>query len=154
MRKERAERFNPFPFIVKPYNPEGHRINGQSIMEKLSNKILRYADTEYNHAVNYRHMYNAPVTVNYGPKHGRKKYIISAGTSDHIEIWEDGIFLYVIAQNNGLSYIGMDVINTEAGEIDGQVFLNEEDCTDPGHPAAGILDKDSQEQIKILCEYL
>ncbi len=119
-----------------------------------SASLLQYGDTNYNHAVNYRHLYNAPITLNFGEKHKRTKYILSAGTQDHITLLQDGIFIYVIAQNNGLSYISLQVINTEAKEIEGEVFLNEQDCTHEENFSAGILDMDEEQQLKILFEYL
>ncbi len=116
--------------------------------------LLHYGDTKYNHAVNYRHLYNAPITLNYGDKHKRVKYILSAGTSDHIEVLKDGIFIYVVFQNNGLSYISLQVINTETKEIEGEVFLNAQDCTFEENMSFGILDMDTDQQLKILFEYL
>lgn len=124
-------------------------------MLQLSNKYLIYSDTNYNHAVNYRHLYNAPVTLNFGEKHNRAKYILSAGSSDNIELWQDGVFIYVLSQNNGLSYIGLQVINTETKEEEGNVFLNEQDCTgDENTLSYGILEQDSETQLKTLFEYL
>jgi hypothetical protein len=123
-------------------------------MKQLSNSLLIYSDSNYNHAVNYSHLYNAPVTLNFGEKHNRAKYILPSGNSDNIELLQDGIFIYVISQNNGLSYISLTLINTESKEIEGNVFLNEQDCTLEENFSFGILDKDSEEQIKILSEYL
>jgi len=124
-------------------------------MQTLSKNILHYGDTNYNHAVNYRHLYNAPITLNYGPKHGRTKYILNAGTSDHITLLQYGIFIYVINENSGLSYIGLQVINTELKEVEGEVFLNDGDIEDGGgNLSSGILELDCEAQLKILCEYL
>ena len=124
-------------------------------MLQLKKNILTYQDENYNHAVNYESsLYNFPITLNYGAKHDRTKYILSAGTSDNIELWQDGIFIYVLAQNNGLSYISLMVINTELKEVEGNVYLNEQDCTMEENMSFGILDMDSEAQIKILCEYL
>jgi hypothetical protein len=124
-------------------------------MLQLSNNLLIYADGNYRHAANYSHsFYNAPITLNFGEKHNRTKYILTAGSSDNIELWQDGIFIYVLAQNNGLSYISLMLINTESKQVEGNVFLNEQDCTFEENYSFGILDKDSEEQIKILCEYL
>lgn len=119
-----------------------------------TSSLLNYGDLSYNHAVNYRHLYNAPITLNYGEKHNRSKYILNAGTSDHIELWQDGIFIYVLSQNNGLDYISLQVINTETNQDEGSVFLNQEDCTNEENYSFGILDKDSETQLKLLFEYL
>lgn len=126
------------------------------IMIKLSNKdALIYSDENYHHAINYtQSLYNFPITLNVGAKHNRAKFILSAGTLDNIEIYQDGIFYYVIAQNNGLSYVGLNLFNIETKESEGSVFLNEEDSTHPENFSFGVLDMDSEDQIKILCEYL
>ena len=123
-------------------------------MEVLTNSCLIYSDTNYNYAVNYSHKYNAPITLNYGPKHNRSKYIIASGTCDNITLLKDGIYIYVLTENSGLSYIGLECINTERKEIDGEVFLSENDITDPDSFCYGILDMDTNQQIKILSEYL
>ena len=73
-------------------------------MKRISNNVLIYGDTGYTHAVNYQHMYNAPITLNFGEKHNRTKYIIGPGTSDSIELWQDGVLIYVFAENYGLGY--------------------------------------------------
>lgn len=123
-------------------------------MLQLPNSYLIYSDTNYNHSVNYRHLYNTPVTLNYGEKHNRTKYMLNAGSSDNIELWQDGVFIYVLSQNNGLTYISLQVINTETKQIEGEVFLNEQDCTFEENMSYGILDSDSEQQLKILFEYL
>lgn len=117
--------------------------------------ILNYSDENYSHAVNYSgQMYNYPITLNYGEKHNRGKYIISAGTSDHITLLQDGIFIYVVAENTGLSYCSLQVINTETKQVEGEVFLNSSDCEDSGNLSTCILDLDTDEQLKVLFEYL
>ena len=123
-------------------------------METLSKKYLIYSDINYTKAINYSHKYNAPVTLNYGPKHNRVKYILSAGSGDGITLLQEGIYIYVISQNKNLNYIGMQVINTEAKQIEGEVFLEGDDCTNEENFSFGILDKDINIQFKILCEYL
>jgi len=123
-------------------------------LERLSNEYLIYGDNNYIHSVNYRHFYNAPITLNYGEKHNKGKYIISSGTSDIIELWKDGVYIYVLGQNNGLGYVSLDVINTETKEVENSVFLNNCDCTSEDSFYYGILDMGSKEQIKILSECL
>lgn len=122
-------------------------------MKQLSKEILIYGDCDYTHAVNYQHMYNAPITLNYGEKHNRKKYIISAGTSDHITLLQDGVFIYVISENTGLQYISLSIINTETFQVEDNVFLNSEDCTTEENFCFGILDMDAEAQLKVLFEY-
>jgi hypothetical protein len=123
-------------------------------METISKNCLIYSDCNYNHAVNYQHMYNAPITLNFGEKHNRSKYIISSGTCDSITLVKDGIYIYVISENTGLNYIGMDCINTESKEVEGHVFLSDNDLNDEDNFCYGILDLTPLEQVKILSEYL
>lgn len=124
-------------------------------MKQLPNSLLLcYNDASYIHAINYHHCYNAPITLNYGEKHNRKKYMLGCGTSDNIELWQDGIFIYVLGQNNGLGYISLEVINTEIGEVENKVFLDDADCNDEGNLSYGILDMPSQDQLKVLFNYL
>jgi len=120
-----------------------------TLTNTLENQLLIYNDTDYNSAVNYRHLYNAPVTLNYEDT----KYMLPVGTSDHLTVLQDGIFIYVIGQNNGLSYISLTIINTELKEIEAEVFLNESDCTTEENYSFGILELETEEQVKILCEY-
>lgn len=123
-------------------------------MKQISNKILIYSDENYRHAVNYsQHLYNFPITLNYGKKHSRTKYMLPSGTSDNIEIWGEGIFLYVLSQNNRLEYLSLFVINTESKTIDAEIFLNSTDINSEENICYEILEKESKEQIKILLEY-
>ena len=124
-------------------------------METLNkSKVLIYSDCNYTHAVNYRHLYNAPVTLNFGDKHNRTKYILSAGSSDSITLLKDGIFIYVVSENFDLSYCSLQIVNTETKEIEGEVYLNESDCTNEGNMSFGILELSSEEQLKTMLEYI
>ncbi len=124
-------------------------------MNQLSKSFLIYNDENYSHAVNYSgHLYNFPITLNFGKKHNRSKYILSAGTSDHIELWQDGVFIYILSQNNGLEYISLQLINTELKAEENSVFLSHNDINDEDSLSYGILDESSDKQINMLCEYL
>jgi len=117
--------------------------------------ILNYQDENYRHAVNYSgHLYNYPITLNFGEKHSRVKYILSAGTSDTITLLQDGIFIYVVSENYGLSYCSLQVINTETKQVEGEVFLNSGDIQDEGNLSTGILELNSEDQLKVLLQYL
>lgn len=70
-------------------------------METLSKKYLIYSDINYTKAINYSHKYNAPITLNFGPKHNIVKYILSAGSGDGITLLQEGIYIYVISIING-----------------------------------------------------
>lgn len=114
----------------------------------FNNEVLIYSDPNYKHAKNFElPIYSFPITLNYGKKHDRDKYILHAGSSDHIEIWEEGIFIYILSQNNGLGYISLQVINTEKKEEIGSVFLEGENAED-------IMDDISKNQINRLYEYI
>lgn len=116
--------------------------------------IINYSDDNYRHAVNYKGtMYNSPICLNYGEKHNRAKYILSAGTSDHITLLQEGVFIYVLAQNNGLQYISLQIINTETKEEEGSIFLTETDLNDEVNDSYGILDMDEEKQVEILMQY-
>ena len=124
-------------------------------METLNKLILIYSDSNYNHAVNYSgNLYNYPITLNYGAKHARTKYILSSGNCDHITLMKDGVFIYVLSQNNGLNYISMMVINTESKEVEGSVFLSGNDIDLEDSFLFGILDKTEEEQVNILLNYI
>jgi hypothetical protein len=119
-------------------------------METLKNKdVLIYSDTDYPEAQNYRHMFNAPITLNLG----EKKYILEAGNTDDITIMQKGIFLYIISQNPRHGYIALQVINTET---DGEesVFLNEADVYDDESYSFGIMGMSPEKQLKLLLEYI
>ena len=122
-------------------------------METLNKSILIYNDCSYNHAVNYQHMYNAPITLNFGEKHNRTKYIISAGTSDNITLLQDGVFIYVLAENSGSNYISLQVINTEIKVIENDIFLSDNDIDLEDSPSFGILNMHTDTQIKTLLQY-
>ena len=123
-------------------------------MKRLSKSLLKYSDENYSKAVNYsQSLYNYPITLNIGAKDSRLKYILGCGTSDSIDMFIDGIFVYVLSQNNGLGYISLAVINTETKEIE-DIHLSGDDCDHKESYSFGILDMDSKEQINILLEYL
>ena len=125
-------------------------------MKTLNNsEVLIYRDENYEHSANYtQFLYSDPITLNIGLKHERTKYIIGAGASDGITLLQDGIFIYVISENKGLNYICMEVINTEAKEIENNVFLQSCDIDEEENICFDILKKNTDEQFKILCEYL
>jgi sulfur transfer complex TusBCD TusB component (DsrH family) len=122
--------------------------------EIINKDVLIYGDLNYTKAVNYRHLYNSPITLNYGEKHNRTKYIISAGTGDSITLIKDGIYIYIISENRYFRYISLEVINTEAREIENNVFLSETDLNEKENVCYNILDKDTDEQLQILYNYL
>lgn len=101
--------------------------------EKLNNsKLLIYSDENYSKAINYtQHLYNFPITLNFGDKHNRTKYIIGAGNQDSIDLYKDGCFIYILTENTGLNYVGIEILNTETKEIEDSIFFqgdNADEC--------------------------
>jgi hypothetical protein len=125
-------------------------------MKTLSNsEHLIYADTDYVHAVNYQHLHNAPVTLNYGLKHARTKYSLGVGSSDSITLLQDGVFIYVISENLHLNYVALEVVNTETKEIESDVYLQGPDIDpDADTISADLLDMGADEQLKVLLQYI
>jgi len=123
-------------------------------MTTLNNSLLIYNDLNYTHAINYQHMYNAPITLNYGPKHERIKYILPSGNGDVVTLLQDGVYIYVLSQNNVLNYISMIVINTESKEIEGDVYLSGDDIELEDSFSYGILDNTKEKQVQILFTYI
>jgi len=120
-----------------------------------SASLLNYQDENYKHAVNYSgSLHNYPICLNYGEKHNKVKYILPSGTQDHLTLLQDGVFIYVIGENNSLSYISLMVINTELKQVEGEVFLSGNDIDTEDSFSYGILDMESAQQLKILFEYL
>ena len=109
------------------------------------------SDKDYRQAINYdnTNYYNYPCTFNFGDK----KYIIGAGSSDHITVTRKDNCFYVIAENFGLGYISMAYIDTKY-DIVHECFLQGDDITDPDCFSYNVLDKDTEEQITILSEYI
>lgn len=119
-------------------------------MKQLNKEVLTYNDVDYTQAINYRHLYNAPITLTYKGK----KYIIGAGASDSITLFQEDEAIYILSENYNLDYISLEIINTETDEIQG-VFLNSSDINDDETALSyKILDKEAEEQLKILFYYL
>lgn len=117
-------------------------------LQPLNKGILNYSDSNYSKAVNYSiSLYNFPITLNFGEKHNRTKYIIAAGNYDHISIYQDGVYIYILTINTGLNYISLEVFNTETKEEDGNIFLSDSEADE-------VLEMEEKEQIKYLLQYI
>lgn len=124
-------------------------------MKTLNKSILIYSDSQYKHAANFEQsLYNFPITLNYGEKHNRTKYILSCGNCDNITLLQEGIYIYVIGENSGLDYISMMVINTESKCIEGETFLHDDDINNSENISYNILQLNAEEQFKILIQYI
>ena len=122
-------------------------------MKTISNNLLIYNDENYKHAVNYSSsFYNNPVTLNYGDKHERTKYILGSGSSDSISLVQNGIYIYVISENYLLNYISLTEINTEQKSME-EVFFDSNEI-DNNEMLVDIFEMKTEEQIKILTQYL
>lgn len=62
------------------------------------------------------------------------RHTIGAGTSDDVNLFEEGGRLYVTATNKGLGYIGLEIF--EDGEPAGDTFT--QDYDDPGAYILGL----------------
>ena len=113
-------------------------------------KITRN-DENYASAINYNgtNYYNTPMTI----KIGKKLYILEAGTSDDITVRIRKNLVYIVSENNGLNYIGMQVIDTKSTS-NCSVFLNDNDLSCEENLSYNLLDKTTFQQIKIMSEYL
>lgn len=112
--------------------------------------IINRGDVDYHKAINYRHSYyNFPVTVDYGDK----KFILRCGSADIISTKMDGNDLIIVSENSGLNYISMTVIDLDKDSVH-EVFLSGNDLDLEDSYSYGLLDKDLDEQIKIMYEYI
>jgi hypothetical protein len=53
---------------------------------------------------------------------------LSAGLSDSVSIYADKESIYVVAENNQLDYIGLEVFNRQTGEKEGEFFDQSNEC--------------------------
>jgi len=112
---------------------------------------FKYHDYDYSTAVNYdgTNYYNPPMTVTIDGI----KYILGTGSSDRINHEERNNFVYIVSENWGLNYISLTEINTDDKTVS-SCFLSDNDLTDPDCMSFDLLNKDTEEQINVLCEYL
>lgn len=112
---------------------------------------LIYNDSDYSTAINCEHTdyCNFPITANIEGK----KFIIGSGTSDNLSIVERDNLVYIVGENHNLEYISLDLINTKDNTIN-SCFLNSIDINDPQCFSYGLLGKSTEDQIKVLSEYL
>lgn len=105
-----------------------------------------YGDSDYTQAVNYQHMYNAPMTLNVNGK----KYILDAGTSDSVDIKVRKGIIYVLSVNKALEYIGLQTIDPTNDSIQ-SAYL---DYNAIAEINPKLLQRSADYQIKVLSNYL
>jgi hypothetical protein len=112
-----------------------------------------FTNTDYNYreALNYdgTNFYNAPITINIAGK----LFILPFGTSDRKSVTIKDNYAYIIGENRGLDYISMSVIDLSDNTVE-SCYLSDNDLNDPECFSYDLLNKDTEEQIKILLEYL
>jgi len=108
-------------------------------------------DPDHKEAVNYdgTNFYNNPMTVVIE----NIKYVLGIGHSDSKSVVIKDEYFYLVAENTGLNYISLTVINTLERTLK-DVCLTDSDINDPEAFSFDILYKETEEQIKILSEYL
>lgn len=112
--------------------------------------IINRSDVDYHKAINYKHSYyNFPVTVDYG----NKKFILGCGSADIINHKIDGSDLIIVSENHGLNYISMTVIDLDKDSVH-ECFLSGNDLDNEDAYSYGLLDKDLDEQINIMYQYI
>lgn len=116
-------------------------------MKVLNKSHLIYSDSDYTSSVNYRHLYNAPVTLNIN----NFKYILGCGNSDFIRLYQYRDFIYVLSYNMSLNYISLEVINMSEGAEVGSIFL---DSNELDSLEINIFELSNEEQINYLLEYI
>ena len=124
-------------------------------MKKLINGMqytLQLSDSEYTAAKNYQNvtLFNFPVTIQYNGD----KFILSCGSDDRVEVYLEKGRLYIVSSNMRLVYLGLQVLNIETGEEEGDVFLNETDLNCSDNYCYEAQYKSEDKRLKILCEYL
>lgn len=122
------------------------------------NKDLSYSfnqnDNNYRNAVNYdgTNYHNCPMTFEIKST----LFILPFGSMDSKQVKIDGNTVYIIAENSPLNYISMVVIDltelTDKGINTCHIAGNDIDDTES--PCFEIFDKDLDEQIKILSNYI
>lgn len=112
---------------------------------------FNYSDSNYRDAINYdgTNYYNCPMTINIDGK----LFVLSFGTSDRTTVKIDEPFFYIIGENSNLDYISMTVIDLSDNSVQ-SCYLSGNDINDPEVYSYDVLNKDTDEQIKILSEYL
>lgn len=128
------------------------------LYESISKNIkINKSDEDYRDAINYRNQsyYNFPTTVSID----NKKFIVGFGASDRITIIDNSKYnlpdyeVYILGKHYGLNYISLYVIDLDKDTVH-DVFLNDGDLSDEESMSYNLLDKEEEEQMSILLNYL
>lgn len=80
------------------------------MIRKLTNHTLTRCDYNYADAVNApRDLYGHPTTLTYKGV----KYVLGSGNADDIDLFKEGESIYIVSQNTGLPYIGLETIRLD-----------------------------------------
>ena len=111
-----------------------------------------YDSFDYQTAVNYTgtSYFNPPIMLEVN----NALFILPFGTSDKKTVKFEGNHMFIVGENNALDYISMVCIDLTDNSIESCFLDSMSIDEEPGHLTSGILDKETDEQIKILCEFL
>lgn len=113
----------------------------QFIYDSFDNKAaVNYTGTNY---------YNPPIMLEVN----NALFILPFGTSDTKTVKFEGDYMFIVGENSRLDYISMVCIDLTNNSIE-SCYLSGNDLSDSDCMSYQLLDKDTDEQIKILCEYL
>lgn len=120
-------------------------------MTQTINYSFNHNDNNYANAVNYdgTDYYYCPMTFEIN----KVLFILHFGSMDSKRVKIDGNTVYIVAENTGLNYISMVVIDLTDNSVS-ECFIDSNDLDDKEHSCYGIFDKELDEQIKILNDYL
>jgi hypothetical protein len=109
---------------------------------------INNSDENYRDAVNFdgTNYYNFPMTIDVKGN----KFVLKTGTSDKLWVKVRKNLLYIIAENSGLNYISLTVIDTMNNSFQ-DVYLDSNDI-DQDYPK--IFDYSTNYQIRLLSQRL
>lgn len=120
-------------------------------MSQTINYSFNQNDNNYASAVNYdgTDFFNCPMTFEIN----NTLFIVPFGSMDSKQVKISDNLVYIVAENTGLDYISMVVIDLSDNSTLACSFT-ELDILDKDHSCYGIFDKELDKQIKILSEYI
>lgn len=108
-------------------------------------------DSNYASAINYdgTNYYNSPMTLSVNDV----LFVLPFGNSDHTSVDVRGNEMYIVAENKGLEYISMFVIDL-SNNLTSECYLSGNDINDKDCMSYDIFEHDLDRQISILQNYL
>jgi hypothetical protein len=72
--------------------------------------------------------FNPCLVISFRDKSGQHRHKLSAGYSDVLDVYREGIETYVLSTNSMLGYVGLEVIHGD--EKLGEIFMEEDELKD------------------------